>query len=52
MLLKMTDICKAFAGVQVLTDVDFDLKAGDKEITLASRVFTLNNIEAGGDWIE
>ena len=26
-------------------------KEVDKEITLASRVFTLTNIEAGGDWI-
>ncbi|NOR14302.1 MAG: substrate-binding domain-containing protein [Candidatus Aminicenantes bacterium] len=30
----------------------FSGKEVDKEITLASRVFTLNNIEAGGDWIK
>ena len=31
-LLKMTGICKSFSGVKVLTDVQFDLKAGEVHV--------------------
>ena len=31
-LLKMTGICKSFSGVKVLSDVQFDLKAGEVHV--------------------